>query len=174
MLRRKNAAVLAVFVAALTVLGGIAGAAGPEVAEEPVETVEVTGSATLAALQDAPLPPVREPLRPALSDRIAEEPAAATWTGVASWYGAQFAGQRTASGDTFDPSELTAAHRTLAFGTVVRVTHLDTGRSVEVEITDRGPYVKGREIDLSRAAAETIGLVGKGHAKVMLEVLAAR
>lgn len=94
------------------------------------------------------------------------------WSGRASWYGSAFAGRRTASGDTFNPDELTAAHRTLPFGTRVRVTSAATGRSVVVTITDRGPYVGTREIDLSRAAAEAIGIRTAGVGRVTLERLA--
>lgn len=85
---------------------------------------------------------------------------------IASWYGAE-SGPRTASGERFDPAAMTAAHRTLPFGTWVRVTH--DGRSVTVRINDRGPFRRGRSIDLSRGAARAIGLDGVGA--VTLEVL---
>ena len=88
--------------------------------------------------------------------------------GMASWYGPGFAGRLTASGEVFDPNELTAAHKTLPFGTRLRVTHLRSGRSVVVRINDRGPFVGDRIIDLSRAAAEAIGLVGSGVGRVRL------
>ena len=90
-------------------------------------------------------------------------------SGMASWYGAELAGHRTASGERFNPSELTAAHRTLPLGTKVRVTY--HGESVVVRINDRGPFAKGRVIDLSRAAAEEIGLRRAGSGKVTLAVL---
>nr|WP_166175240.1 septal ring lytic transglycosylase RlpA family protein [Altererythrobacter segetis] len=89
--------------------------------------------------------------------------------GMASWYGAELAGHRTASGERFNPAELTAAHRTLPLGTRVRVTY--HGESVVVRINDRGPFVRGRVIDLSRAAAEEIGLRRAGSGKVALAVL---
>lgn len=92
--------------------------------------------------------------------------------GYASWYGSRFHGRLTASGQVYNMDELTAAHRTLPFGTKVRVTDLGNGRSVVVTINDRGPFVAGRIIDLSRAAAEAIGLTGQGVAKVRLHVLA--
>ena len=79
--------------------------------------------------------------------------------------------QRVASGGWFNPNALTAAHRTLPFGTRVRVTHRGSGRSVDVTINDRGPYIAGRIIDLSRAAAGAIGLTAQGVAKVSVEVL---
>jgi rare lipoprotein A len=91
--------------------------------------------------------------------------------GMASWYGPGFAGRTTANGEVFDPSLLTAAHRTLPFGTRVRVTNLATNRSVEVRINDRGPFKAGRIIDLSRASAERIGLVGSGVSRVRVEVM---
>lgn len=91
--------------------------------------------------------------------------------GEASWYGPGFAGNLTASGEVFDPSEMTAAHKTLPFHTRVRVTNLDNGRTVVVRINDRGPFKPGRVIDLSRAAAEVIGLVQSGVAPVRLELL---
>jgi len=80
--------------------------------------------------------------------------------GRASWYGPGFHGRKTASGETFNTNELTAAHRTLPFGTKVRVVNKRTGKSVVVRINDRGPYVHGRVIDLSRASAQAIGLSG--------------
>jgi rare lipoprotein A len=89
-------------------------------------------------------------------------------TGVASYYWER---QRLASGGWFDPSGMTAAHKTLPFGTRVRVTHLGNGRSVEVRINDRGPYVAGRIIDLSRAAANIIGMTGQGVARVKMQIL---
>ena len=88
---------------------------------------------------------------------------------VASYYGQEFAGRRTASGERFNPGAMTAAHRTLPFGTRVRVTNSRNGRSVTVRINDRGPFAKGRAIDLSHGAARAIGMGGTGN--VRLEVL---
>ncbi|MGO4526708.1 septal ring lytic transglycosylase RlpA family protein [Microvirga sp. 2MCAF35] len=81
-------------------------------------------------------------------------------SGRASWYGPGFHGRRTASGETFNTNDLTAAHRTLPFGTKVRVVNKKTGKSVVVRINDRGPYAHGRVIDLSKASAQAIGLSG--------------
>ncbi len=89
--------------------------------------------------------------------------------GYASWYGQEFAGRLTANGEVYDPNQLTAAHLTLPFGTLVKVTNLQNGRSVNVRVTDRGPFIKGRNIDLSRAAAEEIAMVGAGVARVRIE-----
>jgi rare lipoprotein A len=91
--------------------------------------------------------------------------------GMASYYGAELAGRRTASGERFDPRDLTAAHRTLPFGSKVRVTNAANGRSVVVRINDRGPFSHGRLIDLSRSAAEQIGLVARGHGEVQIALL---
>jgi rare lipoprotein A len=88
--------------------------------------------------------------------------------GLASFYGHE---SRTASGEKFDRGELTAAHRTLPFGTRVRVTNVATGKSVTVRINDRGPYVPGRVVDVSHSAAESLGIVRQGVAKVKVDVV---
>ena len=90
-------------------------------------------------------------------------------TGIASYYGGKFHGRRTASGEIFNKNAMTAAHRSLPFGTKVKVTNLRNGRTVLVRVNDRGPHVRGRIIDLSQAAAKKIGL--KGLVRVKLEVL---
>jgi rare lipoprotein A len=92
--------------------------------------------------------------------------------GEASYYADSLSGNKTASGEPYDKNAMTAAHRTLPFGTRVKVTYLKTGQSVEVVINDRGPHVKDRIIDLSGAAAKQIGLVDAGHGKVKVEVIA--
>jgi len=92
-------------------------------------------------------------------------------TGLASWYGHPYHGRVAADGEIYDMEKLTAAHRTLPFGAWVRVTNLGNGKTVDVRITDRGPFVDGRIIDLSHAAAEAIGSIGPGVAQVRLEVL---
>jgi rare lipoprotein A len=97
----------------------------------------------------------------------AAEPRDATY-GLASFYRYD---SMTASGEKFNPNELTAAHRTLPFGTRVRVTNLTTGKSVTVRINDRGPFIAGRVVDVSYSAAETLGMVGQGVAKVKLDVV---
>jgi rare lipoprotein A len=91
--------------------------------------------------------------------------------GQASWYGHEFAWRRTASGEQFDPHDLTGAHRTLPLGTKVRVTNLRNGRSVLVTINDRGPYRRQREIDLSYGAALALGMVQRGLAPVRIELI---
>jgi rare lipoprotein A len=92
-------------------------------------------------------------------------------TGQASWYGPGFYGNRTANGEVFRPGTLTAAHRTLPFGTKVRVTNLWNGRSTVVRINDRGPFHGGRVIDLAHGAAQQLGLISSGVADVKIEVL---
>ena len=91
--------------------------------------------------------------------------------GVATYYADRFHGRKTASGVKYDKAAMTAAHKTLPLGTKVRVTNLNSGESVDVEINDRGPYVKGRVIDLSKRAAAELGIGGMAH--VQLEVIAA-
>lgn len=88
--------------------------------------------------------------------------------GLASYYGAAFRGHRTASGERFDPDDLTAAHRTLAFGTCLRVENAENGRSVRVRVNDRGPFVKGRVVDVSEAAARALDFIQRGVARVRL------
>jgi hypothetical protein len=131
------------------------------------------------ALNDASLP---DTLRPVMTTRVmrAQEITrlppdtsnalvASQVTVMASYYGKEFAGRRTASGEKFNPGGMTAAHRTLPFGTLVRVTHSRNGRSVTVRINDRGPFIRGRSIDLSAAAAAAIGM--GGSARVHLNVI---
>jgi rare lipoprotein A len=91
--------------------------------------------------------------------------------GIASWYGPGFHGRLTASGVKYDQNLMTAAHRTLPLGTLVRVTNLETDKQVEVCINDRGPYVKGRLIDLSAGAARVLEMKHRGTARVKVEVL---
>lgn len=93
------------------------------------------------------------------------------YSGMASWYGGKFHGRKTASGERYNQGAMTAAHKTLPFGTRVRVTHARTGNSVVVRINDRGPFIRGRIIDLSRAAASQIGLTATGVAPVRVTVL---
>jgi rare lipoprotein A len=97
--------------------------------------------------------------------------APATEAGVASYYGAKYHGRPTASGEIFDMRQLTAAHPSYAFGTRVKVTHSGNNRSVIVRINDRGPFIKGRIIDLSQAAAEELQMVKSGLAQVKLEIV---
>jgi rare lipoprotein A len=94
-----------------------------------------------------------------------------TETGIASWYGAPYNGRRSANGEVYDMEKLTAAHRTFPFDTWVEVTNLENQKCVAVRITDRGPFIKGRIIDLSLAAARVIDMVGAGIVKVQIKVI---
>ncbi|KFA97003.1 septal ring lytic transglycosylase RlpA family protein [Vibrio sp. ER1A] len=91
--------------------------------------------------------------------------------GQASWYGNKYHGRRTASGERYNMRAYTAAHKTLPFGTIVRVTNTANGKTVDVKINDRGPFVKGRIIDLSRKSFEQIGDISKGIAPVKIEII---
>ena len=155
------------------------------VAAEPVAKVVLPGepsrlSALARRLLDkfrrAPVP-VAEPAPPPAGEagvdekyRFTGEAALELERGHASWYGGRFDGRPTASGETYDKYALTAAHRTLPFGTIVRVRSLALGREVDVRINDRGPFAPGRVIDLSQAAAEALGLTGAGVGEVSLNV----
>ncbi|WP_322969265.1 septal ring lytic transglycosylase RlpA family protein [Faecalibacter sp. LW9] len=92
-------------------------------------------------------------------------------TGIVSWYADKFHGKKTSSGEVYDKKELTAAHRTLPFGTKVKVTNVKNGKSVIVKINDRGPHTKSRVLDLSRAAFEEIGSVNSGTLNIEMEVV---
>ena len=122
-----------------------------------------------------PLPPPNAPSQPSGPPPATErQPAVAgayTEEGVASWYGNPFDGRRTSNGEIYDMHQFTAAHRTLPFGAMVRVTNLSNGMQTEVRINDRGPFVANRVIDLSLSAAQAIGMVGPGTAHVRLEMI---
>ena len=109
-------------------------------------------------------PPPAVETQPAAPGQYVEE-------GIASWYGPAFNGHRTSNGEIYDMHEMTAAHRTLPFGAMVRVTNLSNGRRTEVRINDRGPFVSNRIIDLSLSAARAIEMVGPGTARVRLELM---
>jgi rare lipoprotein A len=159
---------------AAAALLGLGGALAPTYAEDAAIPAAVPAApATDPTLprfapqaDDSVLTPAPD-AAPDEDDTQAWEPIAG---GMASWYGREFAGHRTASGERFDPADLTAAHRTLPFGTKVRVTDAD-GDSVVVRINDRGPFARGRVIDLSQAAAKRLGLTRSGSGKVTLAVL---
>lgn len=128
-----------------------------------VRTVTVAAIALVAAL----LP--RAPLR----SHAPFEDTLPSWfqQGQVSWYGPGFHGRRTANGEIFDKTALTMAHRTLAFGTEVRVTNLHNGRSIVVRVNDRGPYARGRIADLSHAAASELGFTDRGVVRARIELL---
>ena len=148
---------------------------GPELPERRSST-GTDRPQTVAILEEAPLAPADKPAAPVTPTLpIATPPARPSarpiGAGMASWYGPGFYGNRTANGEVFRPGTLTAAHRTLPFGTKVRVTNLWNGRSTVVRINDRGPFHGSRVIDLAHGAASQLGVVASGVAKVKLEVL---
>ena len=115
---------------------------------------------------ETPVPAVKMPVPATI------EHASFVETGLASWYGHQHRNRRMADGAAFDMQAMTAAHRSLAFGTIVRVTNLKNGRAIKVRIEDRGPFVAGRIIDLSHNAAEVLGIARQGVGEVRVEVFA--
>ena len=147
-------------IAALSLIGLMSAA--------PAQAVDLPGSPRLQSLEEA--------VAQAFDDEVTP-PQASTETyetvgqGEASYYGAELAGNRTASGERFDPSALTCAHRSLPLGTMLRVTNLANGRSVTVRVNDRGPFVHSRVLDVSLAAARDIGMVRTGKAMVRLEIV---
>jgi rare lipoprotein A len=129
------------------------------------------GACSTAAPARPPVAAARvaaEPARPPADDGPA---APAAERGQATWYGGKHHRRPTASGERFDKRAMTAAHRTLPFGSIVRVTNLDNGRTVEVRINDRGPFGKGRIIDVSEAAARVLGMIDAGVVPALVEVL---
>ena len=112
------------------------------------------------------------PLRLGTTTPVTGPQASFVETGLASWYGGQHQGRRMADGAAFDMREMIAAHRSLAFGTIVRVTNLENGRAIKVRIRDRGPFIEGRIIDLSANAGRVLGITREGVARVRIEVFA--
>ena len=120
--------------------------------------------------QPPPSPSIAPP--PATPTPNAPTPGIYVEEGIASWYGVPFHGRRAANGEIFDMNTLVAAHRTLPFGSIVRVTNLNNDRQVEVRVIDRGPFVKDRVLDVARAAAIALDMLGTGTAPVRIELLA--
>jgi rare lipoprotein A len=175
----------AIALLALLVLAGCAGTArqGPGTTPAPTAKAPRTTEATPgpAAPPGQPpaattSPPAAEPGPPTPASAAEATPATPaadsaigtgwTQTGIASWYGPGFQGRRTANGERFNTNELTAAHKTLPFGTRVRVRAVGSGKEVIVRINDRGPFIRGRIIDLSQAAARVLGIAGVGQVLV--------
>jgi peptidoglycan lytic transglycosylase len=131
-------------------------------------------AALLAALAACAHGPRREEVEPGGPQAPAEErhaPRAHAEVGLASFYAERFEGRRTASGNRYDPRALTCAHRSAPFGTRLRVTALESGRSVVVTVNDRGPFARGRVVDLSLAAARALGMIERGLVRVRVERL---
>jgi len=144
-------------------------------AAAPDAPAQIDPATSSAMVELVPLQPVEQLSAPEV-EAAAPAPSAPQESvlgrGSASYYAAKFDGRRAASGERFDNGAMTAAHRTLPFGTLVRVTNLANGRSVVVRINDRGPFTRGRMIDVSRAAADELGLVARDHGMVELAVIA--
>lgn len=170
---------LSVYWLSVTALIGIIGSGAPgdaNVSLKPEATainavtsaIPATAEMVPAVASASPAAPFAEAgtLRPDLAaTRVVDQ------VGLASWYGNQEQGRLTASGQRFDPRKLTAAHRTLPLDTKVKVTNLENGKSVEVKVNDRGPYIPGRVLDLSTEAAKLLGMEKEGLALVRIEVL---
>jgi rare lipoprotein A len=170
---RRAITLQSAFVAALLGMAPL-GASSAAVTDPGTSALDAAASA--AVIEALPLEPSTEVTAPEVADPAPlEAPSAPQETllgrGSASYYAAKFHGRRTASGETFNNRAMTAAHRTLPFGTRVRVTNPSSGASVVVRINDRGPFTKGRMIDVSRAAAEQLGLIAPGHATVELALI---
>ena len=172
--RKGATSILALSMAAL--LPGLAQGevATAQIVPEAVPALEVTVepapavSATVNAPAEEQAAPAEKRLEQAEPVKTLER-STVLGEGMASFYGAELAGNRTASGERFNPSALTAAHRTLPMGTKIRVTNKANGKSVIVRVNDRGPFAKGRILDLSRGAAERISMIRSGTARVTLE-----
>lgn len=154
-------------------LGGCA-SRKPAATHHPPPPAPATEEPAPAENSVAATPPHPAPSpAPKKHSKTPQEPAPVGYTeeGNASWYGVPFHGRRASNGEIYDMNKLTAAHRTLPFETMVRVTNLNNGKSTVVRITDRGPFVENRIIDLSHAAAEEVDSIGRGVVPVRLEVL---
>jgi rare lipoprotein A len=171
-LRSQRSSVARLMLTICFTLAGVAGCAKHNVAtHQPANTPASQPPGSQPAPQPgqpgasrASGPPPANERQPAVPGEYVEE-------GVASWYGVPFNGRRTSNGEIYDMHEFTAAHRTLPFNCVVRVTNLNNGEHTEVRINDRGPFVANRVIDLSLSAAQAIEMVGPGTANVRLEIL---
>lgn len=156
---------------------GLAPLAASFAASPDTDMAGVDPATSAAMIELVPIEPAADvtasslPLEPADPAPAPSSKATALGRGSASYYAAKFHGRRTANGETFNNRAMTAAHRTLPFGSMVRVTNPANGASVVVRINDRGPFTRGRVIDVSRAAAEELGLIARGHATVDLERL---
>jgi rare lipoprotein A len=163
---------LSLFIAAMLLPAILAGCGKRRPASHPPSQAPapVPASSSAPQPQTKPGPPGSGP--PPATERRPVVPGEYVEEGVASWYGVPFNGRRTSNGEIYDMHEFTAAHRTLPFNAVVRVTNLRNGKQTQVRINDRGPFVADRVIDLSLSAAEAIEMVGPGTAQVRLEVIA--
>jgi len=144
------------------VLAGCSTLKPPAPAAPPPPATEAARELPPPVVRIDPAPPERPELVPPAPEAAPEE------TGIASWYGRAFQGRRTANGERYDMHAFTAAHRTLPFDSLVRVRNPANGREVVVRINDRGPYKRGRIVDLSRAAAQALGIAGIAPVELQL------
>lgn len=158
--KTRNCAVLLVLLLALAVSGCAGRRPVTAASTPPLQPSAAPPSTTENAARASATPP-----------SIEQAPGAYAEEGNASWYGAPFHGRRASNGEIYDMNKMTAAHRTMAFGTMVKVTNLTNGKTAVVRITDRGPFVDNRIIDLSMAAAKAIESIGPGVVPVRLEVI---
>lgn len=164
---------LRVQAAVIAGLLGLAPLAASTAASPDPGLARVDPATSAAMIELVPVQPLADAAVLADTDQPASAPQESILgKGSASYYAARFQGRRTASGEAFDNRAMTAAHRTLPFGSLVRVTNPATGASVVVRINDRGPFSPARMIDVSRAAAEELGLIAPGHATVELALVA--
>ena len=165
-----------IFLLALMVLG--AGCASPQKhrlrASDTFEVLPPPEPPVLPQQETLVSFPVEPLILPTLEEESEESSSLLRQMGIASWYGGWHHGRKTASGERYNKAAYTAAHRTLPFNTLVKVHNLENNQEVVVRITDRGPYIKGRIIDLSEAAARRIGMYRPGLARVEVEVLPVR
>jgi peptidoglycan lytic transglycosylase len=159
LLRRAHSIRLPVLLLATIVAAGCAGRRPAATSAPPV-----------IVPQPAPQPPAPSVEQPPATT-APSAPAIYVEEGIASWYGVPFHGRRAANGEIFDMNTLVAAHRTLPFGSILRVTNLNNDRQVEVRVIDRGPFVKDRVLDVARAAAIALDMIGTGTAPVRIELL---
>lgn len=161
----------AVLIAAMLGMAPLAASTAATPADGALPVEASAAAIEIMPVIDAPIESGIEAKLPETAPAESLPVATSLGSGSASYYASRFHGRRTASGEAFDNGAMTAAHRTLPFGSLVRVTNEANGRSVVVRINDRGPFTRGRLIDVSRAAAEELGLVARGHATVSLELL---
>ena len=154
---------------------GVEGCSTPQLAAEATKKAmrkeEQPSTTQFAALKPGGVYKVGNPYQVAGVWYHPKEDPSYNETGIASWYGHPFHGKATANGETYDMNELTAAHKTLPMPVMVRVTNLENGRSVVLRVNDRGPFVNGRIIDVSRRGAQLLGFEGKGTAAVRVEII---
>lgn len=153
--------------AAVLTVGVTMGLANVALSSPDESPTEISAAAFLLEAAPAQAPVVAEPALEAVPEPTVID----MQVGSASFYANSLAGRRTASGVRYNPGEMVAAHRTLPFGSLLRVTNEANGRSVEVRVVDRGPFARGRVLDLSRIAAEELDFIRRGHTQVKIEVL---